>query len=96
MAFKACPGTKNLIGPVRIIIRTCPLCSNEVEFFSDETEVKCAKCGHILRQEVASSCITWCEYAEKCIDDMKNRGMVSPSRAEELVQMIPRIAKNRE
>ena len=96
MAFKACPGTKSLIGPARIIIRTCPSCNDDIEFFSDETEAKCEKCGQILRQEVSPSCITWCEYAEKCIDDMKNRGMISSSRAKELVQMIPRTRKNHE
>jgi hypothetical protein len=94
LAFKTCPGTKNLIGPIKIIIRTCPSCRNEVEFFSDETEVKCEKCGHNLRQEVTPSCITWCEYAEKCIDDMKNQGMISSSRVEELVKMIPYTIKN--
>jgi hypothetical protein len=93
LAFKSCPGTKSLIGPARIIIRTCPSCIDEVEFFSDETEAKCEKCGHILQQEVSLSCITWCEYAEKCIDDMKDRGMVSSSRAEELVKMIPTTKK---
>jgi DNA-directed RNA polymerase subunit RPC12/RpoP len=94
LAFKACQGTKNLIGPTKIIIRTCPSCSNEVEFFSDETEAKCEKCGHILRQEVTPSCITWCEYAEKCIDDMKTQGMISSSRAEELFKVIPHTIKN--
>ena len=96
MAFKVCPGTKSLIGPSRIILRTCPSCGDEVEFFSNETETKCEKCGHTLRQEVTQSCITWCEYAEKCIDDIKSRGMISSSRAEELVQMISHTKKNRE
>ena len=93
LTFKACPGTRNLIGPGQITIRTCPSCGDEVEFFSDETEAKCIKCDHILRQEVTPSCVTWCEYAEKCIDDMKNRGMISSSRAEELIKMIPHNKK---
>jgi len=80
-----------LVGPAQIVTRTCPSCGEEVEFFSDETEAECPKCGHILHQEATPSCVSWCEYAEKCIADLKSRGMIPPSRADELEH----IAKKR-
>ena len=84
MSFKHCPGVKDIVGPTQIILRTCPACSEEVEFFSDETETDCPGCGKKLHREATPSCVTWCQYAEKCIEDLKNRGLIPPSRAEEL------------
>lgn len=92
MSFKYCPGVKDIVGPAQIIIRTCPSCGEEVEFFSDETEAKCSKCGRMLHREATPSCVTWCQYAEKCIADLKERGLIPPSRAEEL----ERVVKKRE
>jgi predicted RNA-binding Zn-ribbon protein involved in translation (DUF1610 family) len=86
-----CPGVKELVKP-RIIIRTCPNCGSEVEFFSDEAEAICSNCGKLVYREVTSSCITWCPYALQCIADLKNRKLIPPSRAEEL----ERIAKKKE
>lgn len=91
MSFKHCPGIKNLIGPVEIILRTCPSCGKEVEFFSDEVETKCDNCGRTLHREVTPSCVTWCQYAEKCIKDLEKRGKLSPSSVSELL----RIAKKK-
>jgi len=89
MGYENCPGVERLIGPGQIVIRTCPKCGGEVEFFSDETEAECPKCGKTVHQEATSSCVSWCEYAEKCIKDLEKRGMIPKSRAEELY----RIAK---
>jgi len=91
MSFKHCPGIKNLIGPVKIILRTCPSCGEEVEFFSDEVETKCDNCSRTLHREATPSCVTWCQYAEKCIKDLEKRGKLSPSNVSELL----RIAKNK-
>ncbi len=87
MAFKHCPGVKDLVGPGKIIIRTCPACGEEVEFFTGETEAECPKCKRPLHIEATPSCVTWCEYAIECIDDLKARGLIPPSKAEELVQI---------
>lgn len=55
--FKRCPGTKDLIGPQKIvIIRTCPKCESEVEFY-DELEVKCPICGNLLNRETTTVCV---------------------------------------
>ena len=89
MSFKHCPGIKDLVGPGQIITRSCPSCGEEVEFFSGETEAECPKCGHMLYSEATPSCVTWCQYADKCIADLKDRDLISPSKAEEL----ERIAK---
>ncbi len=84
MSFKTCPGIKDLVGPSKIILRSCPACGEEVEFFSDETEVACPSCGRSLHREATPSCVTWCKYAEKCIDDLEKRGLIPLSRIEEL------------
>jgi predicted RNA-binding Zn-ribbon protein involved in translation (DUF1610 family) len=81
--WSRCPGVRELIRP-SIIIRTCPACGGEVEFFSDETEAKCPNCGRILYREATASCVTWCEYALKCIADLEERKLITQDRAEEL------------
>lgn len=84
--IKRCPGAKELVEP-KIIVRTCPACGEEVEFLGYETEAKCYNCGRMLHREATPSCITWCEYASKCIADLKKRGIITPSRAEELEEI---------
>lgn len=91
--FKHCPGVKSLVEPAKIIIRSCPACGKEVEFFSDETEAKCLHCGHILYLEATPSCVSWCQYADKCIADLKYRGLIPPSRAEELERATKKNAE---
>lgn len=81
--MERCPGTKSLV-ELSITIRTCPSCGGEVEFFEHEVETKCVDCGHTIRREATSSCVTWCKYASKCIADLKERRLITPSRAEEL------------
>jgi len=87
-----CPGVKDLIEP-KIIIRTCPACGGEVEFFSDETEAKCPDCGRPLHREATLSCVAWCQYALKCVADLKERGLIPPSRAEELERIANKAKK---
>lgn len=92
---KHCPGVKDLVQP-RIIIRTCPSCGSDVEFFSDEAEAICPNCGKLVYREVTSSCISWCPYALQCIADLKNRKLIPPSRAEELERMVKKKEKRKE
>ncbi|RLI28852.1 hypothetical protein DRO53_00025 [Candidatus Bathyarchaeota archaeon] len=87
MAYKHCPGIKDLIRPADIVVRTCPACGEEVEFFSDEVEVKCPNCGKTLHREASASCVSWCKYADKCIEDLKNRKLISEAKAEELMEI---------
>ncbi len=81
--FKHCPGARTFISP-QIIIRTCPYCGEEVEFFEYETEQECPNCGRIVHREASETCIVWCAYAEKCIDDLEKRRIITSERAAEL------------
>ena len=47
--FKKCPGVRDVLRP-EIILRTCPACGDDVEFFSDETEAECSSCGRTLHR----------------------------------------------
>jgi uncharacterized paraquat-inducible protein A len=84
MSFKHCPGIKDLVDPGQITIRSCPACGEEVEFFTGETEAQCPKCKRTLHIEATPSCVTWCDYAIDCIEDLKARKLMPPTRAEEL------------
>jgi len=81
--MKQCPGVRNLIRP-QIIVRTCPVCGEEVEFFDYEIEQKCPNCGTLIRRKAKPSCVTWCNYADKCIDDLEAKGLISKETAAEL------------
>ena len=94
MSFKHCPGIKDFVRPEEIIIRTCPSCSEEVEFFSDESERKCPGCGRMLHREANQSCVSWCEYAEKCINDLKERGLISQAKVDELKLIVKKKSKD--
>jgi predicted RNA-binding Zn-ribbon protein involved in translation (DUF1610 family) len=95
LSFKHCPGIRALTGPVQIIIRSCPSCGEEIEFFSDETESKCPECGHKVHREATPSCVTWCKYAIKCIDDLEKRKLIPTSRAEELKKLTKKRKLNK-
>ncbi|MEM2210717.1 MAG: hypothetical protein QW372_03315 [Nitrososphaerales archaeon] len=81
--FKHCPGINSLVRPT-IIIRNCPFCGEEVEFFEYETQQECSKCGKIVYREASESCILWCSYSEKCVDDLESKRVITKERAEEL------------
>lgn len=87
--FKRCPGVRSLIEP-QIIIRKCPFCGEEIEFFEYEAQLECPGCGRIVRREPTETCLSWCDYADKCISDLENRGIISKSRVEELRKFIRR------
>lgn len=85
--FKRCPGIRSLVEP-QIIIRNCPFCGEEVEFFEYETQLQCPRCGKIVYREPTESCLSWCEYADKCITDLENRGLINKERAEMLRKLV--------
>jgi NADH pyrophosphatase NudC (nudix superfamily) len=60
-----CPGAANLRTPT-LSIRKCPQCGEEVEFFSNELNVVCSRCGFVIFNDI-QSCIQWCTHAEECI-----------------------------
>ncbi|MDI6888383.1 MAG: hypothetical protein QMC78_01635 [Methanocellales archaeon] len=90
--WKRCPGVRDVVWP-ELILRTCPACGEEVEFFGYETEVACPSCGRTLHREATPSCVSWCEYASKCIDDLVERKLITPSRAAELRKIVEKDKK---
>ena len=65
--FSKCPGqdTRKL----RVELHKCPNCGAEVEIFSDETRIKCQKCGTMVFREKMPSCIEWCSSARQCLGE---------------------------
>ncbi|WP_309493027.1 hypothetical protein [Candidatus Hecatella orcuttiae] len=59
-----CPGSAF----VKIETTQCPKCGEEVELFSDEYKTKCPNCGETVFRDLAS-CIDWCPYSQKCLED---------------------------
>jgi len=92
--LKHCPGVKNLISPEKLIVRICPHCSDKVEFFNDEFEMKCQRCGQLVKIEPAINCIIWCQNASKCIIGLKNIGLLSHSKAKELEEIAMKTNLN--
>lgn len=60
-----CPGMdpRNL----EISEETCPNCGYTVEMFSDETRLKCPRCGQTVYRKAVPACIDWCSRARECI-----------------------------
>jgi len=62
-----CPGTDS-----RWVYPECHPCANcgyQVEFFSDESKLRCPKCGAVQNRETTPTCVAWCQSAERCIGD---------------------------
>ena len=79
MIYSGCPGTDNLRNPT-ITEKICPVCGNEIEMFSIDTEVACDRCGFVAYND-ALSCIQWCQYAEKCIGPELYQKLVKQKKA---------------
>ncbi len=62
-----CPGqdSQNL----RVELHKCPKCGYMMEIFSDESGVRCSKCGEVIHREKMSSCIDWCSHAKECLGE---------------------------
>jgi len=62
-----CPGQD--ARRLTVSIHMCPNCGNEVEMFSDETRIKCRKCGEYVYKESVPSCVEWCAKARECLGE---------------------------
>jgi len=67
MMTSKCPGQD--FRKLRVEIHLCPKCKAEVEIFSDETRVRCQKCGEVVYRESMPSCIEWCASARQCLGE---------------------------
>ena len=46
----------------------CPKCSNKVEFYKDDTNRKCPRCGHrFVNPQLDFGCAAYCRFAEQCL-----------------------------
>ena len=49
----------------------CPKCGHSVEFFKDDSQQKCRKCGHrMLNPRMDFGCASYCPHAEQCLGSM--------------------------
>jgi len=49
----------------------CPNCGHSVEFFKDDSQQKCRKCGHrMLNPKMDFGCASYCPHAEQCLGSM--------------------------
>lgn len=62
-----CPGQDDRW--LRVELFKCSNCGEEVEIFSNETRVKCDKCGNWVEKEKLPSCIEWCASARQCLGE---------------------------
>ena len=62
-----CPGQDNRVITVKPV--TCPKCAYVAEIFSDETKVRCPKCGARIDAELLPTCVDWCKHAQECVGE---------------------------
>ncbi len=49
----------------------CPNCGHSIEFFKDDSQRKCRKCGHrMLNPKMDFGCASYCPHAEQCLGTM--------------------------
>jgi len=84
-----CPGQdmRNL----RVTVHKCPTCGSEVEIFSDESKIRCKKCGTVVIKEQVPSCISWCASARQCLGEERWKQLMGDS--EEITKKQDTITK---
>jgi predicted RNA-binding Zn-ribbon protein involved in translation (DUF1610 family) len=69
-----CPGSDSRwVRPER---HPCANCGYQMEFFSDESKLRCPKCGALQMREATPTCAAWCQSAEQCIGDPERLRML--------------------
>lgn len=68
---QTCPGLSNFLRPKPEYLY-CPNCGERVEIWTDEDETICDNCGAKVTRKQAS-CLTYCEYAEKCLEIIRQK-----------------------
>ncbi|MDD3814060.1 MAG: phosphohydrolase [Desulfocapsaceae bacterium] len=64
-----CPGQDNRYWNGEAVFELpCPHCGNVLEFFKDDSQRTCKKCGHrVLNPKIDFGCASYCPYAEQCM-----------------------------
>ena len=78
--FSKCPGQD--MRKLRVELYRCPQCRAEVEIFSDETRIRCQKCGTMVYREKMPSCIEWCASARQCLGEERWQALVGEDKPE--------------
>jgi len=66
-----CPGQDiRRLKPEDVFNVPCPRCKSEVEFFKDDSSLKCPSCGaKVHNPKIDLGCATWCAFAEQCLGE---------------------------
>jgi DNA-directed RNA polymerase subunit RPC12/RpoP len=78
--YSKCPGQD--MRKLRVEVYKCPQCGADVEIFSDETRIKCQKCGTMVFKERMPSCIEWCASARQCLGEERWKLLVGENTGE--------------
>jgi hypothetical protein len=63
---ETCPGLREFLRPTPTYVK-CHVCGADVEIWSDEDLAECPECNAEWRRpNKNSSCLEYCEYADKC------------------------------
>lgn len=64
-----CPGQDNRYWKGEAVFEIpCPHCGQVLEFFKDDSQRTCKKCGHrVLNPKIDFGCASYCPYAEQCM-----------------------------
>lgn len=67
-----CPGQDNRYwGGDEVFESPCPHCGNEIEFFKDDSQRTCGKCGRkVLNPKIDFGCAAYCQHAEQCLGSL--------------------------
>jgi hypothetical protein len=67
-----CPGQDNRYWDGEAVFEApCPHCGNVLEFFKDDSQRSCKKCGtRILNPRIDFGCAAYCSHAEQCLGSM--------------------------
>ena len=79
-----CPGqSKDRWKPGDIFCAPCPHCGAELEFWKDDLDRTCAKCGKKAKNpRLDLSCAKWCKHARECLGDSEyERIMAEPTKS---------------
>jgi len=77
--FERCPGQSSR--DLKATYQKCGKCGYEVEIFSNELKVKCAKCGNHVYRKKLPSCVDWCKAAKDCVGYRKWQELQEKKRA---------------
>ena len=70
---ETCPGLREFLRPTPSYVK-CHVCGADVEIWSDEDVAECTECNAEWRRpDKNSSCLEYCEYADKCRSIINSR-----------------------